>query len=127
MKLVAALIVVLAAAAPAAAVTQQVVVSVPAMQVLEGQTTLSLAHGTAVRAGLTVKSNVPWTLVAAAESGGRVAVRAGQGPWVLVEGDRPVLRGGRGVHVVRYEARAEGTGPARLTMILTPAVEATIP
>lgn len=117
MKLVAALIVVLAAVPAAQAATQQVTVSVVAMQVLEGTTTLPLSAGASRRAQIVVKSNVPWTLAARLSGQATGAqVRVVDGPWIQVTDGMPILRGGRGVHRVTYEVRSPADGRLTLTL-----------
>lgn len=124
MKLVAALILVLASAPAVQAATQQVAVTVPATQILEGTTALSLTGPTLVRAHVVVKSNIPWTLVAQAVGGAGAEVRMPGGSWMPVTDAAPVLRGGRGVHAVTYEVRSRGALQGRLTLSLTGSGEA---
>lgn len=125
MKLVAALLLVLASAPAVQAATQQVAVTVPATQALEGTTVLSLTGTSPVRTLVVVKSNVPWTLVARVSGAGAgVMLSAAGGPWMPVADTAPVLRGGRGVHVVTYEVRSTGALRGRLTLSLTRSGEA---
>ena len=124
MKVVAVLAVLLAVAPAAQAASTLVTISVPPTQILEGVTTVALTTGTTTaRAQLVVKSNVPWTLVARVSGTTSATLRVGIGAWMPLGATTPVLRGGRGVHLVTYEVRSQGAPQGLVTLVLAPEVK----
>lgn len=123
MKAVAGVLLVLFAAAPVAAQTGStlVTISVPPTQVLEGATSVAVTPGSSPRARLVVKSNTAWTLVARVSGNvGGVAWRPESGAWVQIDGTTAVLRGGRGVHVIDYQIRAQTGQQGTVLFVLEP-------
>ncbi len=124
MKAVIAVLLVLLAAAPVAAQTGStlVTISVPPTQVLEGATSAAVTPGsTPHRARLVVKSNTAWTLVAhVSASAAGVAWRLENGTWLQIDGTTAVLRGGRGVHVIDYQIRAQSGQRGTIEFTLEP-------
>ncbi len=104
--LVAAALSALPAAAQAASST--ISITVPPTQLIEGTTSLVVSAGVPVQRGrLTIKSNIPWVLVARA-TGAMAMVDwrdAHNSTWRQLGANTPVLQGAKGVHEVEYEAR----------------------
>lgn len=123
MKAVAGVLLVLIAAAPVAAQTGStlVTISVPPTQVLEGATSAAVTPGSSPRARLVVKSNTAWTLVARVSGNvAGVAWRPENGTWQQIDGTTAVLRGGRGVHVIDYQIRAQTGQQGTVLFVLEP-------
>lgn len=121
MKAIGAVLLVLLTAAPVAAQTGStlVTISVPPTQVLEGATSAAVTPGTTARARLVVKSNTSWTLVARVSGNvAGVAWRPESGAWVQIDGTTAVLHGGRGVHVIDYQIRAQSGQQGTVLFVL---------
>jgi hypothetical protein len=68
-----------------------------------------------------VKSNTAWTLVARVSGNvAGVAWRPENGTWQQIDGTTAVLRGGRGVHVIDYQIRAQTGQQGTVVFVLEP-------
>lgn len=122
------LLVLVTVSSAAQAASSVVTIGVPPTQRLEGTTEIVVGQGPTVQIGrLTVKSNIPWVLVARTSGPSpSVAWKGAASPdWQMLGTVTTVLRGERGVYAIEYQVkRGPEAQPDGQPVVLTFALEA---